>query len=565
MKSISITGISASNGIAIGKIRILKSKKWDIRPRSINSKEVKSQLKKCEDTIKQLSAELSEMGKTLDKATKEIFETQLHILGDPELKKQISTIIRDEKLSADYAVFYTFGGYIERLKESGSDLFQQRIVDLENIRDKMLEQISGEQSKRAKNQGGIVIARELSPADLISLHSDGLKALVTEKGGVTSHSALIASSLGIPCIVNAKGVMEQAEMGTAIVDGKEGLLILNPSEKKISEYKKKLEKLSRKRIQQKKNILSPSVTKTGSVFKLMANVEFSAEIKQAQEYRANGVGLLRTEALLFQGAEGEDQQIHFYKNMLDSVEGDLVIRLFDVGGDKLNFRTPDEANPFLGWRGIRMLLDEHHLLRIQLTAILKASVNHHGRIKILVPMITVIDEVLKVKEIIEEVSKEMKDQKIKYDSSIPLGVMIEVPSAALIADKLAKVVDFFSIGTNDLTQYTLAVDRGNDKISQLYQQHHPAVWKLIWMTQEAGVKNGIPVSVCGELAGDVMGACGLIGMGINVLSMVPSFIPAVKEELISHKDEDFKKLADFILNAETSEEINLFFKNWRKH
>lgn len=560
-----ITGISASEGIAIGKVHVLDKKKRQVLPKSILESHIDQHKDRFKKARELLTQELDEMLAHLDQASSEIIESQKHIALDPEIERRVFEVIEADLLGADYAVYTTYCLFIEKLKESGSELFQQRIIDLENLRDRLVDLVCDDTKSIEVKKGAIVVAKELSPTELVALHENGIEGLVMEKGGVTSHAALIAQSLGIPCIVNAKNAISRAEEGKVILDGREGLLFLKPTKEEFTFYKAKLAKLKRKRKRLLKNATEPSKTKSGTPFTLLANLEFLSEAAQVNSYHASGVGLLRTEGLLFSGRVSESEQEHFYEKLLKDVSGVLVVRLFDVGGDKVGLRHVEESNPFLGWRGIRMLLDERAMFTTQLKALLKVAGQYPKRVKILVPMISVEEEIVEVKRTIDEVQKELASEGQQIDSDIPLGIMIEVPSAALIADKLAKHVEFFSIGTNDLTQYTLAVDRGNERICTLYQQQHPAIWRLIKITIDAARANNIDISVCGELAGSPLGASGLLGLGVTELSMIPSFIPRVKEELISHTDEEFKSLSAQILDSSSTAQVLDIFEKWRNH
>lgn len=560
-----ITGISSSTGIAIGEVVCITNKRRKVLPKSINKSEVKTHIDYFQSGRDTLIDELSDMLTYLDTSSSSIIETQKQILLDTEVEKRVYSIIENDLLSCDYAIYKVFCDFIERLKESGSELFQQRIVDLENLRDRFIGTIFKDEDDFNIKSGTILVTKELSPTELVSLHEKGLSGLVMEKGGVTSHAALIARSLEIPCIVNAKNATSKTLSGKAILDGREGILILNPKEKELEEYKVKLKKLKRTQKRLLKNISEPSVSKSGTEFLLEANIEFESELGQLKKYNAESIGLLRTEGLIFSSKTSFEDQAAFYESVLNSVKGSVTFRLFDVGGDKLNTKLPSEANPFLGWRGIRMLLDERELLELQLRALLTCAGKNKGRVKILVPMISVEEEIFVVRSIIDEVQNELKKEGKQIDSNVSLGIMIEVPSAALNAEHLSKHVDFMSIGTNDLTQYTMAVDRGNEKICTLYQQQHPALWRLIKTTVKAAKKTKTEIAVCGELAGDVLGACGLFGLGVNKLSMIPGSIPKVKEELISHKDSDFNELAESFLTASNTTQVKEAFEDWRIH
>jgi len=560
-----IKGISANSGIAIGEIFCVDNKKRKVLPKQIGKSEVDVHLNLFSSARKELLNELSELLDQLDSNSSAIIETQKQIILDSEIERRVSEVVKEQLLSCEFAIYKTFCDFIERLKESGSELFQQRIVDLENLRDRLLELVSGENASENIKEGSIVIAGEISPVELVNFHEQGLVGLVMEKSGVTSHASLIAQSLGIPCIVNSKNATEKVNSGIAILDGREGRLILNPSEKSLAEYKKLLRKIEEKEARLIKSLSAQSTTRSGTKFNLSSNVEFESELEILREYKINNIGLLRTEGLLFKGKTSNDEQFNFYKSVIESVSGEVIFRLFDVGGDKLSLGMEKEANPFLGWRGIRMLLDETELLKNQLRALLKVAGLNPGRVKILVPMISMEEEVIKINEIINEVQSELISVGVSIDKKVQIGAMIEVPSAAINAENLANHLDFMSIGTNDLTQYTLAVDRGNEKICSLYQQQHPSIWKLIQFTSEAAKKTNTPLTVCGELAGDVLGACGLMGLGINNLSMLSTSIPKVKEELISHSDEEFHQLAVKFLSAKTTIQIKEIFEDWRNY
>ncbi|MEP1151503.1 MAG: phosphoenolpyruvate--protein phosphotransferase [Balneola sp.] len=560
-----IYGISANTGIAIGEVVSVDSKRKKVLPKAIEASEIEQHLEHFQKGRDVVLAELSDMLSYLDANSAAIIDTQKQIILDAEIENRVHKIIKEELLSCDFAIYRTFCDFIERLKESGSELFRQRIVDLENLRDRFIDAICNDEKSLKIKKGTILVTKELSPTELVSLHENGLSGLVMEKGGVTSHAALIAQSLEIPCIVSAKNATAKVHNGKAILDGREGMLILDPDDDELAKYKAKLKKIKRTQQRLLKNISEPSVTKSGTEFSLSANIEFESELAQLEKYNAKDIGLLRTEGLLFSNKTSFEEQTRFYESVLKGVEGTVTFRLFDVGGDKLSAKLPSEANPFLGWRGIRMLLDETELLETQLKALLTCAGKNKNRVKILVPMISVEEEILELKEIIDSLQKKLMVEGVEIDEEIALGAMIEVPSAALNAENLAQHLDFMSIGTNDLTQYTMAVDRGNERICSLYQQQHPAVWSLINTTAAAAKKTNTELSVCGELAGDILGACGLVGLGVTNLSMISGSIPKVKEELISHKDAEFESLAETFLAASNTKQLKEAFEDWRIH
>lgn len=558
-----LEGISVDSNIAVGKSILLKSESATVTPKTINNKSVTQHknrfLKAREEILKELEM-LS--GQITDANTEEIIETQKQIASDPEIEKSVFDIIETKLLNVDFAVYQTYCLFIERLKESGSALFRQRIVDLEDLRDRFVTVVNEKTRNRPIKKNAIIVTKEISPTDLVSYYENGIQGLIMEKGGATSHAAIIAKSLGIPCMLNVKSATEKIPNHKEIIlDGEIEKIFYKPSKKLINEYKKKLTNIE---IGANAVALEISETKDGFEFSLMANIEFEAELPEVRNHTTNGVGLLRTESLLFghRIRKSAEEQEAFYGNILDGTNGNVIIRLFDIGGDKDNSFSNKEANPFLGWRGIRLLLDEPKLLRNQLLAILKTAEKNPGRVKILVPMVSVIEEVHQIKAIIKDIQEELFEGGFKVDENIPLGLMVEVPSVAVSAYKFAQEVDFFSIGTNDLTQYTLAVDRGNERIYNLFQHYHPSVLKLIKETVTGAKKAGIPVSLCGELAGDKIGAACALGMGIRELSMVPRAIPKIKAMLNSRNMEDFQQLAALVLKQSSANAVKEAYIEW---
>lgn len=563
-EEIEIDGLSGSDGIAIGPILVLNAEKKRIQPKKIKSSSILEHLKRYTTAKQNFLRELDDLTINLDRKTAGILETQKHIVSDVEIEKMINGAIEINLNSVDFAIYKVFNQFIERLRESGSELFQQRIIDIENIRDRLIE-LSCEDEKVVEiEKGAILIVKEISPTDLVSYYEKGVAGLVMDRGGITSHATIIAQSLDIPCLVSTKIAVKVAHSAkNAILDCKNGKLYLDPTKERLSNFKQVLKKDNKAKDELKTGTQS-SETLDGYTFHLRANIEFAQELELANHYSAEGIGLLRTEALLYGGMakKSEIEQEKYYESILSNSTGPVVIRLFDVGGDKLNIHTQDEANPFLGWRGIRMLLDEEEMLIGQLKSIFRSSGKHPGRVRILVPMVSILEEIKELKVIIELVKNQLIRNGELIDNAITIGIMIEVPSVALLADHFAKEVDFFSIGTNDLTQYTLAVDRGNEQIGRLYQHHHPAVWQLIHKTKLAADENNIDLSVCGELAGDVIGASCLVGMGINDLSMSPALIPKVKDSLKKRSKIELENFSSAVLKCATHTEVQELYKNW---
>lgn len=557
-----IHGIACSEGIVIGPVCVIENLKRSVTPKKIRPIQVRTNIKRFEKAKELFLEELEELSFNLDPATKEIFEAQKHIVADVEIQGKVYQLIEKERYSVDYAIYNTFGLFIEKLQDSGSELFKQRIVDLENLRDRLIELTNDDGKLLKVPKGSVLVVKEISPTDLVAYFDQGISALVMDKGGLTSHAAIIAQSLNIPCIVSTKtAVQEGKKSAKVIVDGNNGHVIFNPTSATISDFKARIKDYNRE-LKESLKVEENSVTTDGFTFHLRANVEFIQEMDLVRKSRAEGIGLLRTEALLYGGLEKRsvEEQEKFYAKILSQSSGPVTIRLFDVGGDKLKMKTAEEDNPFLGWRGIRMLLDEREMLESQLTAILKVSGSYQGRIQILVPMVTDIFEIREVKAILTLVQNRLDQQAISYDHYIRLGIMVEVPSVALLATHFAKEIDFFSIGSNDLTQYTLAVDRGNERICSLYQHNHPAVWQLIYQTVYAAQKNNTSISICGELAGDPIGAATLIGLGVNDLSMSPHHIPKIKHLLSTNSMQTCKELAQKVLSGASTAEVKSTFK-----
>lgn len=559
-----IEGKRAAPGIAIGEAVVISSESKTVTPTSIKLKDIADHKRRFKEAKQNLIAGLEEMsGGLSDATTAGIIDIQREIIKDPEIEKSVFDIIENKLLSVDFAIYQTYCSFIEKLKESGSELFRQRIIDLEDIRDRFIAEVCDQKNVRSIKKGSVIIVREISPTDLVSYFENGAAGLVMEKGGTTSHAAIISKSLGIPCIVNAKRATKEAVKGeSVIVNAHEGILLLRPTKEILKDYKKRLKA---QKEAAKTKCAENFETKDGVPFKLMANIEFEAELDKIREKGAQGIGLLRTEGLLFgkRLRKGAEEQEAFYEHIVSGTEGPVTIRLFDIGGDKNARRPHKEANPFLGWRGIRLLLDETKLLRSQLQAILKVAGKHPGKVKILVPMVSVIDEVRQIRNEIEKVQGALLSSGVNIDEDIPLGLMVEVPSVAISAFQFAREVDFLSIGSNDLTQYTLAVDRGNERIHALFQHYHPSVLKLVKMTVEGARKADIEVSVCGELAGDEVGAACLFGLGIRELSMVPSSVSKINELLSSHSSEDFSLLANKAIELSSSEELEQLYEEWK--
>lgn len=564
-----LKGAPASPGCAIGKAKIYQKKEFDIQSSTIKKGEVLDHINEFKKARLKIESELQSLqSETSGEETAGMVSAQIEMVNDPELANQVENLIKEELYSVDFAIQQAFENYIELIANSVNEHTRERSIDITDTRDRFLEIVKQQSDTPAIENDCIVVTNDLSPREVISLMKHHIGGIIMERGGVTSHAAIIARSMGIPAIVGAKEAVESIS-GDDIVamDGDSGKIFVHPSDKTVSKVEQIIEHTRRQEQKLNSVIEKEPQTSDGHSFMLRANIEFAEELDRVRNVKAAGIGLLRAESIYLERAHFEDmwKQEHFYNSILEGTGAQPVtIRLFDAGGDKIFKEKQKEQNPFLGWRGIRMLLDKRALLRDQLHAILATAGTYPGRVNILVPMVTVAEEVVELKKEIREVQQRLKSEGKSIDENIPLGIMVEVPSVALQADKFAALVDFLSIGTNDLTQYVLAVDRGNELIAGIYDQRHPAVWKLIKLVAEAGRAQGKNVTVCGELASDPVSAACLLGMGINDLSMAPSRIPYVKNILIEKRVADMNELADKVLECSTSEEVHKLFKNWNK-
>lgn len=562
-----INGTPASSGIGRGTAWILQDEELIVRPEKINREDVDFHLEKFEKALKKVRSDFDRLKElTDDEDVSEIIEAQIQTLIDPELHSMIEEKIKENHYGVVYAIFSTINDYIQLMEQSGAEWLHERTIDLVSIRDQLIQATKKRKKEHSVQKEAVVLATNVSPTAMVQLSQLDISGIVMEHGGLTSHAVILSQSLGIPCIVAAPWKRLNIQNGTEVlIDGETGEIVFYPdqSEKKIF---KKREKDQQEALEKTLEwIQKPNKTHCGKTFTLQANVEFLEELPRISKFGAKGVGLLRTETILFQSERfNVDDQVEFYTQVAEAAGKDTVtVRLFDAGGDKLLENVDAEANPFLGWRGVRMLLDEENLLQNQLEAIYRVSGQFPGRLKLLIPMISGLEELLTVKDHIRVITKKLKKQSVAIDENVPVGIMVEVPSTAVMAETFARHADFFSIGTNDLIQYTLAVDRGNDRISTLFEPNHPAIWRLISQAKQGAEAHNVPVVVCGEMASDPVAAACLMGMGIHDLSMNTGAIPRVKSVLCTHNMNQMKELARKVLQADKTSQIDDFFESWR--
>ncbi|MCM8785134.1 MAG: phosphoenolpyruvate--protein phosphotransferase [Candidatus Omnitrophica bacterium] len=562
-----IKGISGSPGIAIGKARKLNDDFLSFKEvKKIKDKDVDEEIKRFRESINKTENEILEIinniKKITDKEYAEIFSFHISIIRDKNLMERIEKIIKSEKVTAETAI----KKFIDKLnKEFPENSFKTRKKEILDIFERIVSNLSRKNNRFKNIKDGILVSNDLSPTQTVSIDTKYIKGFVTSMGTETSHTVIIAKALEIPAVVGIKESIEQIkEDDTLLIDGYEGIVIVNPTENEIEKIKlkeKEIEKLKKKiyTLKSKK-----ATTSDGKEIKLYANIQLPEEVEAALKYGAEGIGLFRTEYLYLKRKDlpTEEEQFLSYKKIIEKFgKKEIIIRTIDVGGDKFisAFEGPKELNSFLGLRGIRFCLEKKDIFLTQIRAILRAS--YYGDLKIMFPMITTKEEVIKTKKIIEEAKKELKKENLKFNENIKIGIMIETPSAALVSDDLAKEVDFFSIGSNDLIQYTLAIDRVNEKLSYLYQPCHPSVLNLIRITVENAIKNNIKISLCGEMASIPEIACLLIGLGIDELSMAPVAIPSVKEKILKNSYVEIKKIVEKVMNFDSHEKIINFIKN----
>lgn len=559
------TGIPASPGIAVAPIHVIARgfsapEIYEIPEGQVA--EEQSRFRNAVDiTKKQLSDLQNRLESLAGNSESEIFEAHVMLLEDKSLIDRVMSAIEKRQQNAEYAFYAVMQNFLEAMRRIPDAYLRERTADIEDVSQRVLRnfQIDEDSGHQAPDGTHILLAYDLSPSDTASMNRRHLLGFVTEQGSVNSHTAILARSFGIPAVVGLEvSVIQVTALTPAVIDGYSGKLILNPTPETLEKYAilaAEKQKQSNE-LDARKN--EATETNDGRVITLSANIEFLEELHQVRESGAKGVGLYRTEFLLLNGNEmpDENEQEAAYQRVAKAVDGEIVIiRTLDAGGDKLPIEplTEPEPNPFLGWRGIRVSLSRPAMFRDQLRAILRASA--HGKLAVMFPLVSGLSELLRAREMLNRCMDELSSEGIAFNEKIPVGVMIEVPSAAVCADLLAPHVDFFSIGTNDLIQYTVAVDRVNPHVADLYRPTHPAVIRLIKRTVEAGESQGIWTGVCGEMAGDIRLTPLLLGLGVEELSVSPKTLPKVGQVIRSLNYGQCHALAENALRESRSQRI----------
>lgn len=560
-----ITGIAASDGYAHAKVYRLIEPDLTVTKETVENTE--DEVKRLDQAIEKSNQEILEIreiaAESLGEEEAQVFDAHAMILADPDMTDQVKDAITNQNINAEAAfkdVTDTFITMFESMEDN--PYMQERAADIRDVRKRVLASLLGVTlpSPATINEEVVVVAHDLTPSDTAQLNKKYVKAFVTNIGGRTSHSAIMARSLEIPAIVGTATITDEvSEEDVLLVDGIEGKITVNPSDDEVSTHTKNSEEFNQLKLEWEKLKDEPTVTADGKQFELAGNIGTPRDLEGVLDHGGEAIGLYRTEFLYMDSEElpTEDEQYEAYKAVLEGMEGKpVVVRTMDIGGDKElpYLDLPEEMNPFLGYRAIRISLDEDEIFRTQLRALLRASV--HGSLRIMFPMIATLPEFREAKAIYEEEKEKLVNEGTKVADDIQVGIMVEIPATAVLADQFAKEVDFFSLGTNDLIQYSMAADRMNEQVSYLYQPYNPSILRLIKNVIDAAHAEGKWAGMCGEVAGDQLAVPILVGMGLDEFSMSATSILKTRSLMSRLDSEKMKELADRAVNeATTNEEV----------
>jgi phosphotransferase system enzyme I (PtsI) len=562
-------GIGVSPGIAIGRAVILERREAQIFRVPIRDEEVQSEINRFIEAVDKTKAQLTDLkakvSRSLGDEYAQIFEAHAMMVSDPSFADRVIQKIESEKVNAEWALAEVQEELQARFLSFDDVYLRERVADVKDVADRVQKNLQGiaHHDLSEIQHDVIILADDLTPSDTIHFNRRPIVGFASESGGRTSHTSIIAKSLFMPAVIGVHRltkIIDNDEL--VIVDGYEGTLLVNPTQAMIAEYQARVirHEEAEKRLLENRNQIA--VTKDDRRITLQANIELVEELKDAIRFGAEGIGLYRSEFLYISKSPllpTEEEHYQIYRALAEAVAPEwCVIRTFDLGGRKLAREVigSQENNPVLGLRGLRLCMKHRDMFIAQLRGVLRASA--HGRIKIMFPLVSGIQELRQVKTLLREIKSDLDAEGIAYDHDVPIGIMVEVPAAAIIADLLATESDFFAIGTNDLIQYSLAIDRSNENVSYLYEPLHPALLRLIKGVIEAGKRAGIPVSMCGEMASDPIYAIVLIGLGLEIFSMNPSSIPVIKNIVRSVRYRDCRRIAELALQKKTAQEIEEF-------
>ena len=566
-----LKGTNASSGIGIGNAVIVEEKELVIKRETVRDAAAEvERFKGARDlTLKKTEELAADLATRVGEKEAEIMQGHMMLLMDPMLTGEIETAITGESICAEYAIEQVCTTYADLFASMDDELMQQRATDMRDIKTRMQRELLGVESVDIASlpAGTILVAKDLTPSMTAGIKPENVAGIVTELGGKTSHSAILARALEIPAVVAVPDLMNQVENGHVIVlDGSEGTVYIDPDQNVVDDFSAKREKFLKEKKELEQYIGKPTVTKDGVRIELVANIGKPEDLEKVLQYDGEGVGLFRTEFLFMDrtAMPTEEEQFEAYKTVAEGLKGKpVIIRTLDIGGDKeipYMGLTKDE-NPFLGYRAIRFCLDrKDDVYKPQLRALLRASA--YGNIKIMVPMVTCIEELREAKALIEEIKKELDEQNIPYKKDIEVGIMVETAAASLMADVFAKEAAFFSIGTNDLTQYTMSVDRGNDKVSYLYSTFNPAVLRSIKRIITCGREAGIMVGMCGEAASDPLMIPLLLAFGLNEFSMSASAILYSRKLITGYSTQELQAVVDKAMSFATAAEVESYMREF---
>lgn len=563
-----LKGIPASPGVAIGRAFLFDAGQFIVSEKDISERAVPKEIARFEEALIKTRAELLAIQKKINQEMGskhgEIFNAHLLVLEDRMLIEEVIGRLKKERKCVEYIFTKVIEKYIKVFTKMNDEYLRERISDIDDVRKRILKNLTGaeEKSLSSLTQKVIVVAYDISPSDTATMHKQNVLGFITDIGGRTSHTAIMAKSLEIPAVVGLEKATGRIQSGDMlIVDGTAGLVIINPAPDVLKKYQAKKVQF----VEFEKTLVDfkdkPAETLDGHRVEISANIELPTEVDSVISHGAEGIGLYRTEFLYMNKSAlpDEEEQFEAYKNVVMKFpENPVIIRTLDLGGDKFlsQLKVPHEMNPFLGWRAIRFCLAKPEIFKVQLRAILRASA--FGHVKIMFPMISGVEELRQAIKLLEEARQELRSKNVTFNDDMEAGAMIEIPSAALTCDFLAKEVDFFSIGTNDLIQYSLAIDRANEKIAYLYKPSHPAVIRLIKNIIDAGHREKIWVGMCGEMAGELGFVLILLGLGLDEFSMSPAAVPEMKYIIRSVSFKEAREIAEKALSFSTAGEVEDF-------